>query len=302
MYSIEYINCRVCGTDNTTFLGIRGNREYAGAGNLANSEKHVVTNIVRCKKCGFVYTNPLIKLKTDPYGGMSDYASSSSVGPERLFNFSLNLIERYARKGKILDIGCGKGEFLSAAKTRGWEVHGLEPSLALSEFASTEYGINVVCSSLEETQYPDGFFDAVTLNMVLEHIDDPRKIVSEMRRILKKGGILFVEVPNMESMMLKAAALYFRLQGKNWSPLLSPLHYPYHCYGYNISSLRYLLRAQRFQIERVLIRDSSLRGFRPDTNGMLLEKVARDMITKVAGLIGKGDVLMLIARKKSNGI
>ena len=135
--------------------------------------------------------------------------------------------------------------------------------------------------------------------MVLEHIDNPKGLIAGVKRILKAKGILFIEVPNMDSLMLKAAVLYFRLRGRDWSPLLSPLHYPFHCYGYNISSLRRLLAMRGFTIKRVVIRDSSLRGFRSDTGGRTLEKLGRNVAARLCGFLGRGDVLMAVAQKEA---
>jgi len=297
MHSIEYINCRICGSGASKFLGVRGNREYAGAPSLENSGEHIMTNVVRCKKCGFVYTNPLIIHKTEGYNDPNTYLSSSGIGAGALFNFTLNFIEKYSNKGKILDVGCGKGEFLFSAKKRGWEPYGVEPSENLANFASKEYGLNIRTATVREAVYPDDFFDVITLNMVLEHVDDPKQLLSEIRRILKPKGLLFIEVPNTDSFMLKAAALYFRLKGKNWSPLLSPLHYPFHCYGYNISSLKHLLAKQDFNMKKLLVNDSSLRGFRPDSGGAGFEKTMRNAAARMGNLLGKGDVLMVIAER-----
>ena len=298
MYNVEYINCKVCGRDMPQFLGVRGNREYTGAKNKGGSQEHMATNVVKCKKCSFVYTNPLIISKTEIYDDPSDYFPSSAANPERLFKSMLNLVEKYAKKGRMLDVGCGKGEFLHTSKKKGWEAYGLEPSLNLARFGLEKYGLNVISTPLKDAGYPDCFFDVVVLNMVLEHVDDPKEFLGEIRRVLKKDGLLFIEVPNMDSLMLKMATLYFRLKGREWSPLLSPLHHPFHCYGYNNSSLRYLLNSQGFDIKRGFTRDSSLRGFRSNSEGTRFEKFVRSVVTKISGAIGKGDVMIAIAQKK----
>jgi len=297
MYSVEYINCKVCGNDDYKILGIRGNREYAGAMTSQGTGEHITTNVVRCRRCGFVYTNPLISAETNSYEDPSYYQSSSSVEAEVLFNYILRAIERYVLKGRLLDVGCGKGEFLSVAKKRGWQVNGLEPSVNLARFASDNSGLDVKTSSLKEAGYPRGYFDAVSLNMVLEHVDDPADLLADIQAVLKKDGLLFIEVPNMDSLMLNAAAWYFRFRGKNWSPLLSPLHYPFHCYGYNPSSIGCLLKRQGFSVKKIHIRDSLLRGFRPDSKGTFFEKAARNGITRIAGFLGRGDVMMVFANK-----
>lgn len=298
MYSVEYINCRVCGSDMPKFLGIRGNREYTGAGELAGAREHMATNVVKCRKCGFVYTNPLIIIETGAYVDPEDYqASSSAGGHQKLFEFNLSLIEKYAKKGRLLDVGCGKGEFLSAAGKRGWQVFGIEPSANFAECAAAGSGMDISRSQLENADYPDNFFDAITLNMVLEHISSPNSLIAAIKKVLKTKGLLFIEAPNMGSLMLKAASLYFRLRKRDWSPFLSPLHYPFHCYGYDISSLRYLLAVHGFTIKKAVIRDSSLRGFRSDSGGSVFEKSGRNLIARLSGFLGNGDVLIAIAQK-----
>lgn len=297
MYKLGHINCGVCGSDDPKLLGIRGNREYAGADPKDGSE-HIVTNVVRCRKCSFVYTNPLIVTDMNGYNDPDQYISSSGIGPERLFGRTLSLIERYSQKGRLLDIGCGKGEFLSAAKKSGWEIHGVEPSAELAQFAAAACGIDVRPVSLKEARYLDSFFDAVTLNMVLEHVEKPRELLGEIRRILKSSGTLFIEVPNTDSLTLAMAARYFRLRGRNWSPLLSPLHYPFHSYGYNASSLRFLLEENNFDIKKIWVYSASLRGFRKDAGGRWFEKLGRDAVSRLAAVLRKGDNLMVIAGKR----
>ncbi len=296
-YTVEYLDCRICGADDYKFLGIRGNMEYTGSGKIQGSEGHMVTNVVKCKKCGFVYTNPLIKTELKGYNDPSAYLSSSSVEPEILFTETLKLIDRYSKKGRLLDVGCGKGEFLKVAKNRGWDSYGLEPSKNFARVSAEKCGLEIRPVLLKDAKYPDSFFDVVTLNMVLEHVDNPRDILSEIRRILKKGGLLFIEVPNMDSLMLKAATLYLKLMGKEWSPLLSPLHYPFHAYGYNAMSLRRLLQTEGFKIRKISVTGSDLRGFRSDSGGTRFEKLARGIVAKIAGMAGRGDILLAIGER-----
>jgi len=210
---VKYIHCKVGGSDSPKFLGLRGNLEYSGALPLKQDQEHMVTNVVRCNKCGFVYTNPLILLDSQKggYTNAEGYRpSADNIEPEELFNFTMNLIERYNTDGKtLLDVGCGKGEFLNVAEKKGWQVYGIEPSRNLANYAIEKYNLGVKSTSLEDAGFPDSFFDVVTLNMVLEHLDEPKSTLIEINRVLKNNGFLFIEAPNMDSLMLKLAALYF---------------------------------------------------------------------------------------------
>lgn len=302
-YSVEYITCKICGSDTPKFLGFRGNLEYMGAPKLKPEQERMSTAVVKCRNCGFIYTNYKIMLPLNEslsfYNEPKDYLSSVCQDPLELFNNTLNLIERFVRhRGKLLDVGSGKGEFLAAARKRGWEVFGVEPSGNFVRYAKEKYGLDIQNSNLDEASFPEKFFDAVTLNMVLEHIENPHALLSVIHKILKKGGLLYIEVPNMDSMLLKLIKIYYRLTKRDWSPHLSPLHYPYHCYGYNRSSLKLLCEKNRFMIKKFFIFGIGLRGFRSYSGINKFQAGMRGLLAKFLGWVRQGDILLALAVKK----
>jgi 2-polyprenyl-3-methyl-5-hydroxy-6-metoxy-1,4-benzoquinol methylase len=304
-YPVQYICCKVCGSDRPRFLGIRGNLEYAGAPALKPRQEHMVTNVVQCRVCGFVYTNPLILCDNqEAYSEHDKYKSSAdNIDPQTLFSFTMDTIEKYTISGKVLlDVGCGKGEFLDIAKKRGWRVYGTEPFGNLADYASKKYNLNIKTVPLENAGFSDSFFDVVTLNMVLEHLDEPKHALIEINRILKNNGILFIEVPNMDSLILKLATIYFKLNKKDWSVHLSPLHHPFHRYGYGMLSLSRLLKICGFKIKKVVIKDSILRGIRHNPSVSRLERWLCRTVIKMAGILGEGDILTVVAVKEKEGI
>ncbi len=297
------MNCKICNSDKAEFLGIRGNQEYFGAPKLPDNQKHITTDIFRCSRCGFIYANPAVSYsgrEEDYYNDAEGYSSSICENPLRIFYKTLDLIERFAgHTGKLLDIGAAKGEFLAAAKARGWEVFGVEPSENFTRYAKEKFGINVINSSLTDKIFPENSFDVVTLNMVLEHIDDPQGLFLVIKKVLKEGGLLYIEVPNMDSGLLKMISLYYRLNGKNWSPFLSPFHPPYHCYGYQKQSLGHLCGINGFKIKKIFIREIGLRGFRFKERADKLSKCAIMLLARLMGCIGQGDILIALAVKNS---
>jgi SAM-dependent methyltransferase len=300
-YAVEYINCKICGSDCPRFLGTRGNLEYMDAPELTVSQEHIVTSVVKCRKCGFIYANPMVmlpqELRSSFYDKPEEYHSSICRDELRVFNRSLNLIEKFADgRGKLLDVGSGKGEFLAAAKMRGWEVFGVEPALGFVRCARQKFGLDIQNSTLEEASFPENYFDAVTLNMTLEHIDNPHSLLSAIYRVLKKGGILYIEVPNMDSMLLKLIKLYFRLTERDWSPHISPLHYPYHCCGYTRFSVKLLCEMNKFVIRKFFIFGIGLRGFRPCPGSKFIAKT-KSILAGIFGLINQGDILIAVAAK-----
>ena len=97
--------------------------------------------------------------------------------------------------GRLLDIGAGTGDFLSRAKSRGWEVHGVEPNLKARELASKKE----VKLKEDLNDFPTGSFDVITMWHVLEHIPDLDLQIEEIKRLLKKDGLLVIAVPNFKS-------------------------------------------------------------------------------------------------------
>ena len=104
---------------------------------------------------------------------------------------ALEVLTRPLRAGapvRVLDFGCGNGEFLAACALYGFEVLGVDRSAARRGNARVP-----VASSLEEI---DGSFHAITLFEVLEHLDDPRTVVENLRERLVSGGVLILETPD----------------------------------------------------------------------------------------------------------
>lgn len=146
-------------------------------------------------------------------------------------------VERYAKKGKILDVGCGRGDFLALMKERGWTPTGLELDSRI-EGHGRKVGMDLRCGSLDTIKFPDAHFDAVTFWHVFEHLRNPDAALKECARILKPGGLLVVAVPN-------AGSLQAKMTGKSWFHL-DP---PFHLYHYSLKNLLTLLGKYGFKSE-----------------------------------------------------
>ena len=105
----------------------------------------------------------------------------------------------YIKGGRIIDVGCGRGDFLFRMKELGWDVLGIETDLLAAEIAKRR-GIPVDTRPLEKTCLPENWADAVIMNHVIEHIYDPVSELTECRRLLKKGGRLVLYTPNTLSL------------------------------------------------------------------------------------------------------
>jgi 2-polyprenyl-3-methyl-5-hydroxy-6-metoxy-1,4-benzoquinol methylase len=107
----------------------------------------------------------------------------------------VKLIEKWHIKGKLLDIGAGTGDFLVEAKKAGWDITGTEPSEKAKSIAVNK-GVTFV-DSIQSVQ--DNSFDVITMWHVLEHVPDVKQQIVELKRLLKRDGVIIVAVPNFKS-------------------------------------------------------------------------------------------------------
>ena len=99
---------------------------------------------------------------------------------------------------RLLDVGCGNGDFLFRMKRLGWDVEGVEPD-PLAAGIAREKGLKVRGGDLPSAMFADNCFDAIAMSHVVEHVHDPIALLAECRRILKPGGTLVAITPNAES-------------------------------------------------------------------------------------------------------
>jgi len=175
--------------------------------------------LVACTRCGFVYLNP----RPDDYELREYYPGAhyrASSLPDTLpdaYRWRFSQIEQWAAMGKLLDVGCGEGYFLTFARQRGWDPYGVDTSPEAIEAARKWLGDRVSCQTLQEAAYPSETFDVVTLFEVVEHLPDPVAHLQEVWRILKPGGWIFLSAPNF-------ASVERRLFRQWWVGLDAPRH------------------------------------------------------------------------------
>ncbi|MBU1084967.1 MAG: methyltransferase domain-containing protein [Candidatus Beckwithbacteria bacterium] len=111
----------------------------------------------------------------------------------------LQVIEKFKSKGRILDIGSGKGYFLHLAKKRNWKCTGIEISKKACQYANNHYQVNCKSGTLETTKLKTNYFNVITFYASLEHLQFPEKALKISHKLLKEDGLLVVRVPNIRS-------------------------------------------------------------------------------------------------------
>ena len=117
---------------------------------------------------------------------------------------------------KLLEIGCGGGQFLQWMSSLGWSTVGIEPDPKAAEIARRR-GMDVRNQMIDDLDFPDHSFHGICMNHVIEHCHDPISVLTNCRRWLAPGGILSLATPNFASL----GSLVF---GPDWLPLLAPTH------------------------------------------------------------------------------
>jgi 2-polyprenyl-3-methyl-5-hydroxy-6-metoxy-1,4-benzoquinol methylase len=123
---------------------------------------------------------------------------------------------RYRPAGRLLDVGCGVGDFLAQMSNLEWETEGIDIDSAVLDICRAR-GLTVRAGTLESHNRPDSSFDAITAKHVIEHVHDPVRFLKECARILKPGGTLVILTPNLHS-------LGHRVFGDAWIGLDPPRH------------------------------------------------------------------------------
>jgi SAM-dependent methyltransferase len=124
-------------------------------------------------------------------------------------------------QGRLLDVGCGSGDWLLTMRELGWQVEGLDFDAAAAGVAR-ERGLTVRCGVLEQQQYASDSFDAVTMNHVIEHVADPLGTLRHCARVLKRHGQFVLFTPNTRS-------LGHRVFKEHWRGLEPPRHLHLFC-------------------------------------------------------------------------
>lgn len=124
------------------------------------------------------------------------------------------------KKGDLLlDVGCGVGRFLVAARSVGWVTRGIDVSKKAVEIGVKEAGLDLSCETLDDLREAKNRYHALTAFEVLEHVHDPSGLVRAALELLDDGGWFFCTVPNRESRAVRVT------RRPDWLP---PIHVQYY--------------------------------------------------------------------------
>ena len=209
-------------------------------------EEAAGTQVVQCA-CGLAFVVPQpARPEIEHVYNQGYYSSWEDQEPRRTRIWSRR-IERLqiptGRPGHLLDVGCGTGTFLQVARRRGWEVVGTELSRHGADTA-TKDGFLVHTGEVWEAGLPPDMFDVVSCWHVIEHVTDPRRLLTECYRIMRPGGTLVLATPNLDDRIFRAA--YLLARGRR-ARLFEPGERELHLFFFSASTLERLTREVGFE-------------------------------------------------------
>ncbi len=255
-------NCNICGSKEIFLY----------------HKDHNNRSIYKCKSCKIQFLNPQY---SDEY--LSNFYSKYTKDEpewdeplEKCHNYYLSIIEKYSIiRGKLLDIGCGKGHLLSAAKARGWSVEGYDVDSFSAEKIGSKIGVKIHCGDFTKINWCPKKYDVITMHQVIEHLKDPIQYLPIIAAALKDYGILFIALPNINSFssVTKLALEKAKLKRKRVGAYYDAGH---HLFYYTPKTLKFLLA--RFGFEAIYFRS----GYKVRPKQLKLERfLRRNIIERV---------------------
>ena len=199
--------------------------------------------VIECRDCGLRALSPmpsldqLITINEETVHPFFHACLEDEESYRTYFARKLDDLQRYQRSGRLLDVGCGAGFFLDAARERGYDIAGVDLSPVPVAYARDTLGIEVAMGSLYDYQAPSDTFDAVTIFQTIEHDPNLPAFSAELFRILAPGGTLMVTTPAADGFVA-------RVMGKRWFGYRNVEHVSF----FTRRSLRYTLERSGFEI------------------------------------------------------
>jgi 2-polyprenyl-3-methyl-5-hydroxy-6-metoxy-1,4-benzoquinol methylase len=230
----SYIACSQCGTATSRFLFRKFDYD-----------------LVKCTGCDLAYVgNPpdfseLEELYSPDVGYHDDIAMPGSAEFTRMDDIAkrhLAIVRRYAKAGKLLDVGCSTGLFLNRANQAGFACSGVEFSRQSAEYARASFGLEVLHGDIAAAQDRTGTYDIVTMFDVIEHVPDPSRDIRAISDLLKPDGLFILSTPNIDGLFPRLSYPFAKLL--DYWPHPEP---PHHLYQFSVKTMAAMLERNGFQ-------------------------------------------------------
>jgi 2-polyprenyl-3-methyl-5-hydroxy-6-metoxy-1,4-benzoquinol methylase len=266
-----------------------------------------------CRACSQVYLWPLLgedevremfsRLYSEGEGSVAELKSyyeftydDAPTNPlVQLYERWLDRIEHQHRPGRLLDIGCGTGLFLSVARRRGWEPYGIDDCAEATAHARDHFGLKVWDGEFSEVQTGGKTFDAITMWDIIEHARRPVELLEAARSVLAPEGVVGISTPNQRSVLDVVAGALYRATGGRLTWPLEKFYIEQHFLYFAPDTLGEALRRAGLEIVEI---ERELTDLRRLTLALPLRGVLLALFA-VARLTGLENRLFAVARTAS---
>lgn len=180
----EFVACDLCGSTEQTIL-------FSKVDPITGME----FSVVECR-CGMAFVNPMPTEDSLPLIYPSDYLKDKP-GMESLYQRMVHLLPEVPG-GRLLDLGCGRGDFIHYAAGQGWNVEGVD----LMPW-KTQLPVPIRVGNFLEMELEEHHYDVVTAWALLEHVRSPARFFEKVPRLLRRGGRFIFVVPNIAAPGMK---------------------------------------------------------------------------------------------------
>ena len=254
-------HCPLCDSDDNIPVRYERNTFSEDTYDDVSCFRNTWINLLKCNSCSFRFTK---EIPVSPTFFQNRYdnnwfdpeAEISAVRKSEIVDIILSTIEKYNHnKGMYLDVGSFAGKLLVHAKERGYTPEGIEVNPKLAQYCNEKLGFKVHNAKFQEASLNENFYDAITIIDVLEHLEEPKKVLEVLYSALKPDGILYIKVPNGRMQMIKqniANALKISSAGMftNFG----------HINHFGVSSISRVLEQIGFQVVRIEMAQSEQWG------------------------------------------
>jgi len=256
----------------------------------------------RCKSCNMIFLNPRpTEAASSVFYDQAEYLPfSSAAGQQSLLSrvyaaarrynlkWKRNVVSKIHRHGRLLDVGCGTGEFLQKMQQAGWEVRGVERDPSAAQFAREHLQLKVITGGVEMLEQLHEKFEVITLWHVLEHLYQPKETLQKLKSMMSDEGVLIIAVPNVGG-----------IDAKNYGEHWVALDVPRHVQHFTLSTLQEmaaraglkLLRSQQLPLDAFFNTLMSERRQASLTHSPFLSwplRMARSFFAAVSSLVAGG--------------
>jgi 2-polyprenyl-3-methyl-5-hydroxy-6-metoxy-1,4-benzoquinol methylase len=244
------------------------------------------SSIVKCSYCSLLRTYPFPKSTISEPVDFENRLKNLNLW--RSFSYKIILLIRKYKENnnlRVLDLGSNIGIFVDLARKEGWNATGIDVDKRAIEIGKKKFKVDLRDISLEKTNFIKEEFDVVLLLHTLEHIYELKQLIHKIKQIMKKDGILIIQVPNINGLPVKIQ----HLRRKSWYGY----DFSHHLWHFQPETLIDLLIENGFEIREI---DTHSSMYYENTEP--ITDYIRKIILWFSSLINSADQITLVATPK----